>query len=440
MIQDNNILNDCLRHLGYATKFIEDIGKDINEFDFDSIEQRAEKAFHDRDTDGFIKSLKDLMMLLEGKGIYRPDAPVRLIRGLVNGINLYNEDIFQVISRSGLSMEEKMKEMEFLASCAAITQLGYVLLKCIVPEVKAASSGEHVFLVIDGFSPYSNIFVDFSIDSIKEINMNIYDRDENNLRLKKDLDFSAMDKETVECLTEYYSFFRIVSGIGLNHNIHNNLGLAYDKLGMPEKATQELNEALRLDPGYVEVHNNLAITFHKMGMISEAENELKAAIRQNPLYLEARCNLGKIYAASGRFEEALCELQEALAINPDSARAHNNIGEIYYIQEKKTDAMNEFFEALRKDPDFLAAHTNIGTLFMESGRYEEAKKEFQKVLDIDPGLTEAHYGIGLSHYELKNYEKASQAFIRAVYNSPELMENIPDKLILKVRQGVSRLT
>lgn len=439
MIRDNNILNNCLHDLGYTTKFIEFISKDINEFDSESIKQRAEKAFHDRDTDGFIKSLKDLMVLLEGKGIYRPDAPVRLIRELVNGINLNSEDIFQVISRSGLSMEEKLKEMEFLASCAAITQLGYVLLKCIVPEVKAASSGEHVFLVIDSFSPGSNIFVDFSIDSIKEINMDIYDRDENNWRLKKGLDFAAMDKETEQYLTEYYSFFRLVSGIGLNHNIHNNLGLAYDNLGMYERAVKELNESLRLDPGYVEVHNNLAITFHKIRMISEAEKELKVAIRQNPLYIEARCNLGKIYAASGRTEEALCELQEALKINPDSARAHNSIGEIYYIQDRKTDAMKEFNEALRCDPDFLAAHANIGTLLMEFGSYEEAKKEFQKALEIDPDFPEAHYGIGFSHYELKNYEKASQAFIRAVYNSPGLMDNIPDKLILKVRQGVSRL-
>ena len=104
-------------------------------------------------------------------------------------------------------MEEKLKEMEFLASCAAITQLGYILLKCIVPDVKAASSGEHVFLVIDSFSQDSNIFVDFSIDSVKEINISIYDRNENNWKLKKDQDFSTMVAETAQYLTEYYSVF-----------------------------------------------------------------------------------------------------------------------------------------------------------------------------------------------------------------------------------------
>ena len=440
---ENNSLNNCLRDLGYPANFIEDISAQLNklfkEIDFDNIKQRANQAAQVRDTDGFIKSLKDLMFLLEGKSIYRPDAPIHLIKQLVNGLNLNNEDIFSMIARSKIPMDEKLKEMEFLASCAAITQLGFILLKCLVPEVKAASSGEHVFLVIDSFSPDSKIFVDFSIDSIKEINVSIYDTNENNWKLKKDRDLSTLDTETAQYLTEYYSFFQLTSGIGLNHNIHNNLGLAYDKIGMFDKSIQELQEALRLDPGYIEVHNNLGVTYYKMGLTDEAEKELKEAIRQNPGYLEAHCNLGNIYKCSGRLEEALFELNEALRINPEHAPAHNTLGEIYALQRRNTEAINEFREALRIDPNYPAAHTNIGNFFLESGMYDEAIKEFRNSLDIDPDFSDAHYGMGLTHYELKSYEKASQAFIKAVYTSPELLDRVPDQLILKVKQGISRL-
>lgn len=438
MTNDNTIFNDNLQQLNYPSKYMDDILKGIEEIDAEDIIKRARKAYKEQDTDGFIRSLKDLMMHLEGKGIYRPDAPVHLIRQIVNGLNLNNEDIFHIISRSGLSLNEKLREMEFLASCAAITQLGYILLKSIVSEAGAASSGEHVFLITESFSEESKIFVDFSIDSIKEINLNIYEQSENNWRLKKDIDLSSMDKETAEHLTRYYSFFRLVHGIGLNHNIHNNLGLTYDKLGMYEKAIQEYNEALRLDPGYIEVHNNLAVTFHKIGLTNEAENELKEVIRQNPLYLDARCNLGKILAASGRFEEALLEYKEVLRLNPDHVCAHNDMGELHYSMERKTEAINEFSHALHIDPGYMPAHINLGKIFVESGKYDEAEGEFQKVLDIDPESPEANLGMGLLHYELKNYEKASRAFIRAVYYSPDLMENIPDKIILKVKQGVSR--
>ncbi|HEX7628553.1 MAG TPA: tetratricopeptide repeat protein [Candidatus Methanoperedens sp.] len=443
MKQENDSLINCLHDLGYPSNFIEEISAQLDQLfkdiDFDTIKQRANQAAQVRDTNGLIKSLKDLMFLLEGKSIYRPDAPIHLIKQLVNGLNLKNEDIFFIIARSKMPMEEKLKEMEFLASCAAITQLGYILLKYIVPEVKAASSGEHVFLVIDSFSPDSKIFVDFSIDSIKEINVSLYDVKENNWNLKKDNDLSALDTETAQYLTEYYSFFQLTSGIGLDHNIHNNLGLAYDKLGMFDKAIGEYNEALRFDPGYVEVHNNLGVTFYKMDLTDEAEKELKKAIGLNPGYLEAHCNLANIYTCSGRLENALFELNDALRIDPEHAPAHNALGEIYAFQKRNTEAITEFRDALRIDPKYPAAHTNIGNFFMESGKYDEAIKEFQNALDTEPDFADAHFGIGLTHYELKSFEKASQAFIKAVYISPELLDDVPDNLILKVKQGVSRL-
>lgn len=374
MTLENDPINNCLAQLGYNEKFTQDISAELTklfkDIDFASIEQKVRLATSEKDTVGLIKSLKDLMFRLEDKGIYRPEAPVRLIRLLINGLNLKNEDIFYLIARAQIPLEEKLKEQEFLASCAAITQLGYVMLKCLVQEVKAASSGEHVFLVIDSFSPDSKIFADFSIDSIKEIKVNLYDVKENHWKLRKNQDLSSLETETSEYLTRYYSFFQLTSGIGLNHNIHNNLGLAYDKIGRFDEAIEELKAALNLSPDYVEVHNNLGVTYDKMEMPDEAQNELREAIRMNPGYLEARCNLANIY--------------------------------------------------------------------YESGRHDEALKEFNNVLNIDHILPEAHFGIGLVFYELKSYEKASQAFIKAVRGSPGLMDHVPDTLILKVKQGVSR--
>jgi tetratricopeptide (TPR) repeat protein len=308
MTLENDPINNCLVRLGYNEKFIQDISAELNklfkEIDFASIEQRVNLAIIEKDTAGLIKSIKDLMFSLEDKGIYRPEAPVRVIRLLINGLNMKNEDIFYLIARAQIPLEEKLKEQEFLASCAAITQLGYVMLKCLVREVKAASSGEHVFLMIDSFSPDSMIFVDFSIDSIKEINVNLYEVKENHWKLRKNQDLSGLETETAEYLTQYYSFFQLASDIGLNHNIHNNLGLAYDNIGLFDEAIEELQAALHLYPDYVEVHNNLGVTYDKMGMHEEAETELQEAIRMNPEYPEAHYNLGNIYYESGMHEEA----------------------------------------------------------------------------------------------------------------------------------------
>jgi tetratricopeptide (TPR) repeat protein len=443
MTQENDPINNCLVQLGYNEKFIKDISAELNklfkDIDFASIEQRVNFAILEKNTAGLITSLKDLMFRLEDKGIYRPEAPVRVIRLLINGLNLKNEDIFYLIARTQMSLEDKLKEQEFLASCAAITQLGYVMLKCLVPEVKAASSGEHVFLVIDSFSPDSRIFVDFSIDSIKEVNVNLYEVKENHWKLRENRDLSGLETETAEYLTQYYSFFQLASGIGLNHNIHNNLGLAYDKIGRFDEAIEELKAALHLSADYVEVHNNLGVTYDKMDMSDEAQTELQEAIRMNPGYLEAHCNLGNIYACCGKLDEALLELEEVQRINPRYAPLHNSLGNIHALENRESEAIKEFMAALEIDPKYVPARMNLAHIYYESGRHEEALREFNNVLSLDPILPEGYFGIGLVFNELKSYEKATQAFIHAVHGFPGFMDRVPDALILKVKQGVSRL-
>lgn len=431
-------MHELLLRLGYHEDYIQDIMEELdsllNDIGFDEIKNNANNVINSGDASELISILKELMKSLENKGIYRPDFPAKLIKLLVNGLNLRNEDIFVVLDNSSLSGEEIKKEQEFLASCAAITQLGYILLYRLIGEVKAASSGEHVFILIDHFTPDSVIFVDFSIDSIIEIDAMQYEKEENNYRLK----VPASDDETSKHIAQYYSYFHAASGIGLSHNIHNNIGIAYDKVGLHKEAISEYNEALRLDPAYVEVLNNLADSYHRMGLVDKAIEMLKEAISSRPGYLEAHCNLGSIYASSGRFEEALAEFNIALSINHGNALVHNDLGNLYIEQEKFPEAIIAFQEAIRLDPEYLPARSNLGLLYSRQGRHEDALGEFIEVLKRDPEHIEALCGIGGAYYELGSFDKSTQAWIRAVYLAPELIECVPEKLLLKVKRGISR--
>lgn len=432
-------MHKLLLHLGYHKASIQNIMDELdNLFDdirFNELQQKAREAIDAKDQAGLINTLKELMKLLENRGIYRPDHPAGLIKLLVNGLGRRGEDIFAIIDSSCISHEEKRKEQEFLASCAAITQLGYILLCQFVHEVKSASSGPHVFIIIEGSTPFSKIFVDFSIDSIMEIDARQYELKENNYYLKS----QASDNETSRHIAQYYSIFHVKSGIGLSHNIHNNIGIAYDRAQMYENAVEEFNEALRLDPGYIEVLNNLAVAYYRMELVDEAIERLSDAIRLRPEYLEAHCNLGNIYASDERYEEALAEFKVALSLNPGSALVHNNLGNVYAEQEKLPEAIREFQEAVKLDPDHLPARSSLGTLYARQGRHEEALGEFQEALKRDPELPEVYHGIGSVYYELGSLERSANAWIRAVYLDPGLLEYVPDKLLLKVKQGVSRL-
>ncbi len=432
-------IHELLLHLGYCEAIIQNIVDELdnllNDIGFDELEQKAREAIDAKDQAGLINTMKELMKRMENKGIYRPDYPTGLIKLLVNGLDIRGEDIFAIIDNSRISHEEKRKEQEFLASCAAITQLGYIILSRFIHEVKAASSGPHVFIIIEGFTPFSMIFVDFSIDSILEIDARLYEHKENDHHLKN----PASDDETSKHIAQYYSIFHVTSGSGLSHNIHNNLGMAYDRAEMYGNAVEEFNEALRLDPEYIEVLNNLAVTYHRMGLMDEATERLREALRLRPGYPEAHCNLGNIYASAGRYEEALLEFEAALTLHPDNAIAHYSLGNIYTEQEKLPDAIKEFQEAVRLDPDYLPARSSLGMLYARRGRHEDALREFQEALRLDPELPEAYHGIGRVYYDLGSFERSANAWIQAVHLEPELLEHVPDKLLLKVKQGVSRI-
>ncbi len=430
-------LQNILMRIGYNdTQIIELLKALLKEIGFDEIKKRVELSKEKKDTSELINCLKELILSLEDKGYYRPDYPAQLIKLLVNGLNHKGEDIFAVLQESSIAEEEKKKEMEVLASCAAITQLGYILLSCLVSEVKSATAGPHVFLIIDGFSPDSKIFVDFSIDSIREIDLSFYRQKGDRYYLRKDV---KMDDETLSLLTEYYSFFQVTTGIGLSHSIHNNMGIAYDTVGRYEDAKKEIEIAIVMNPRYAEAYNNLAVTLYKMGKSEEAINALKKAIELNSEYAEAHNNLGNIFASLKRYEDAIKELRQAIKLNPGFAGAHNNLGSIYAEQKRNDEAIKEFKEAIRLNPEHAFAHYNLGSLYAEQGKHGEAIKEFEEVLRLDPECTEAYYAIGWAYYHMGSYDKAINKWVRGVYLDPDMLDSIPSSLMLKVRRGVSRL-
>ena len=179
---------EILIRLGYQKAEIPDIldQLDILLTKIDFLKVKTKTGSPQQEPANITNVLQDLMTSLEPLGYYRPDIPAPLLKLLINGLNLRHEDIFTVLDNAHLTEVERKNEQEFLASCAAITQLGYILVSGLLPDIKAASAGPHVFLIIDNFTPA--LFVDFSLDSILEIDVRqTYEQKGNYYYLKKKL-------------------------------------------------------------------------------------------------------------------------------------------------------------------------------------------------------------------------------------------------------------
>jgi Flp pilus assembly protein TadD len=76
---------------------------------------------------------------------------------------------------------------------------------------------------------------------------------------------------------------------------HNNLGVAYKRLGLMQQAQDAYRQAIEIQNSDPEPYYNLAIILREQGEFREAEEKYKAAIVLAPDFRDAHYNLAVLY-------------------------------------------------------------------------------------------------------------------------------------------------
>ena len=87
---------------------------------------------------------------------------------------------------------------------------------------------------------------------------------------------------------------------------YNNLGLAYENRGEPDRAIAALDEAIALDPQLASAYNNRGFAYNNKGQYDRAIGDLDQAIGLNPQLAEATAP-----AASGTSGIRVAKIQES---------------------------------------------------------------------------------------------------------------------------------
>ncbi len=140
---------------------------------------------------------------------------------------------------------------------------------------------------------------------------------------------------------------------------HNNLGDVLLKQGRIDEAISQVQQAIRLKPGYADGYNNLGAILYKQGWIDEAIRQYQEALRLNPDYADACYNLGNAFYKKGQIDEAIRQYRETIRLRPDYAKAYYNLGTALGVKGQINEAISQFQEALRLKPDFVEAQNNL---------------------------------------------------------------------------------
>ncbi len=110
---------------------------------------------------------------------------------------------------------------------------------------------------------------------------------------------------------------------------HINLAKTLKKRGMDEKAVEEIEKAVALDPSDPEGHILLGFFLLDQGELDRAIEHLSTGMELDPKSTDAKIGLGRAYRMKGQTDKALGILNAELNLFPDSAAIHLELGEVY---------------------------------------------------------------------------------------------------------------
>ena len=169
-----------------------------------------------------------------------------------------------------------------------------------------------------------------------------------------------------------------------------------------------LKEIASKYPDEKRVHFDLAKYYQGQGMIQKAIEEFNKALKLDPKFGYAINQLAYLYSGMNEFETALEYFKEYAAVSPGDANPYDSMGEMYFRMGKLDESIERFKQAIKVKPDFPSGW-KISYIFALKENYIEAFKWIDQHISQAPSLPLKSHGYQLKafyYYILGNLEQA----------------------------------
>src|SRR5580704_11266374 len=189
------------------------------------------------------------------------------------------------------------------------------------------------------------------------------------------------------------SISRCTAMIQSGHETQQNLavafsdrGLAYARKDQYDRALEDLDQAIRLNPNYTAAFNNRGSAYSAKGDLDRAIADYREAIRLDPKIAAAFNNRGFAYSWKGDLDRAIADHSEAIRLNPKYALAFLNRGNEYRAQGDFDRAIADYSEIIRLNPQFTFVLLNRGVAYYYVGSLPKALADLNQASELNPKL------------------------------------------------------
>ncbi|XP_047719297.1 tetratricopeptide repeat protein 6 isoform X3 [Prionailurus viverrinus] len=228
-------------------------------------------------------------------------------------------------------------------------------------------------------------------------------------------------------------------------------GAIYRKLGKLQSALKDLQEAILLEPLFLNAYWHRHFIYLFQDKINEALDDLNYVNKYNKNNAEAYLSKAEIFRGRKDITLAILNYTQAIKCKPTDADIYFRRGEMYEIANKVL-AIDDFSKCIFYDPKRTDALLKRGMFYYENENWISAIQDFTALLNIDPQNSQARgqYLLMMKCYDLakftiyqvaemnkglielspiqqaliysfcENHDKAIQVLDRITLNRPEL--------------------
>ncbi|MBI3013146.1 MAG: tetratricopeptide repeat protein [Elusimicrobia bacterium] len=195
-------------------------------------------------------------------------------------------------------------------------------------------------------------------------------------------------------------------------------GLIFDRHGEMEKALQEYNAVLSLEPTATVTYKQRAQTYLKMGQPEKALRDIQEYVRSHPEDTDTSLLLANIHISLGQRYTAKLILEKILQEKPTQEEALLALGNLLTTEESEK-ALKILLKLIRLRPDAVEAYYSLGFVYQKLGNLPKSKESFEKVIEMDKDSIQSLILLGQISENTKDLDSASRYFEEALKKSPE---------------------
>jgi choline-sulfatase len=176
-----------------------------------------------------------------------------------------------------------------------------------------------------------------------------------------------------------------------------------------ERAADQLQRCLDLNPNFDNAMTGLARALAKLGQSDRAREWLQKAQQSNPQNYRAWYQMGLLAGESNAASaEALYE--KAVSIQPNFPPGQRELGIALLRENKYAAAAPHLEKAIALGLDDAHLYNYLGICYSRTKRISEARKSFLAALKLDPDLAEAHLNLAFAEQRLGQMKTAQEEY------------------------------